>query len=41
MNIEHGREAEGKSNQGDVEKDKEIENRIAEQRNRDPSEWRK
>ena len=37
MNIEHGREAEGKANQRDVEKDKGIENRIEEQRNGDQS----
>ena len=35
MNIEHGREAEGKAIQRDVEKDKGIENRIEEQKNGD------
>ena len=37
VNIKHGREAEGKANQRDVEKDKGIENRIEEQRNGDQS----
>ena len=35
MNIEHGREAEGKANQRYVEKGEGIENRIEEQRNGD------